>query len=116
MEINGIGTSNEELSPEERVYTIFLADGTKLTNLRLNGNNFISETPVTQEMFIHNLGSVTISDGEIIERHINMDLVQITQMGDEYWFVLRDITEEEMMQAKLRADLDYLFMMTGLTL
>ena len=36
---------------EERAWKITLADGTSLGSLKLNGNNFISTTEVTEEMF-----------------------------------------------------------------
>lgn len=98
---------------DEKIYTITLEDGTKIENLRLNGNNFISQEQIDPEIFDGNLGKVTINDGENDEVHENMGLVQVTQTGKEYWFVLRDIPESEIANAKLRSDLDYLAMMTA---
>ena len=98
---------------DEKIYTITLEDGTKIENLRLNGNNFISQEQIDPEIFDGNLGKVMINDGENDEVHENMGLVQVTQMGKEYWFVLRDIPESEIANAKLRSDLDYLAMMTA---
>lgn len=95
----------------EKNYTITLEDRTKIENLRLNGNNFISQEQINPEIFDGNLGEVTINDGENNEVHENMGLVQVTQMGEEYWFVLRDIPASEIANAKLRSDLDYLAMM-----
>ena len=46
----------------DKKYTITLNDGTKIENLRLNGNNFISAAPVTKNMFDGNCSEVTISD------------------------------------------------------
>ena len=46
------------------MYTITLADGTKIDNLELNGNNFISDTIINDEVFCNNLDTVIISDGE----------------------------------------------------
>ena len=40
---------------EERAWKVTLADGTSLGSLKLNGNNFISTTEVTKEMFEDNL-------------------------------------------------------------
>lgn len=96
----------------DNIYTITLEDGTQIENLRLNGNNYISQNPISSEIFDGNLGTVTISDGETEEIHTNMGLVQITQMNGEYWFVLRDIPESEIAAAKLRSDVDYLAMMS----
>lgn len=97
---------------DEKIYTITLEDGTQIENLRMNGNNFISQEQIDPEIFDGNLGEVTINDGENDELHENMGLVQVTQMGDEYWFVLRDVPASEIANAKLRSDLDYLAMMT----
>lgn len=95
----------------EKIYTITLEDGTQIENLRMNGNNFISQKQIDPEIFDGNLGEVTINDGENDEIHENMGLVQVLQMGDEYWFVLRDVPASEIANAKLRSDLDYLAMM-----
>lgn len=96
---------------DEKIYTITLDDGTQIENLRMNGNNFISQEEIDPDIFDGNLGTVTINDGETDEVHENMGLVQVTQMGEEYWFVLRDIPISEIERSKLRSDLDYLAMM-----
>ena len=96
---------------DEKIYTITLEDGTRIEHLRLNGNNFISQEEIDPDVFEGNLGQVTINDGENDEVHENMGLVQVTHMGEEYWFVLRDVPENEIANAKLRSDLDYLAMM-----
>lgn len=99
---------------DEKIYTITLEDGTQIGNLRLNGNNFISKREIEKSDFEGNLGVVVISDGETEEIHTNMALVQITKMDENYWFVLRDLSKEEIEYAKLRADIDYLAMMADL--
>lgn len=96
---------------EERAWKITLADGTTLDGLKLNGNNFISTTEVTEELFLDNLSEVTIEGEDSTEKHENMELVQITKMGNEWWFILRDIPAEELEQLALKAQLDYLAMM-----
>lgn len=95
----------------ENLYKITLADGTEISGLRMNGNNFISSAKLTEDIFEDNLSSVVISDGTNKEEHGQMELVQITTTGDEYWFVLRDVTPDELYLAKLRADIDYVGMM-----
>ena len=45
------------------MYSVKLADGTELTNLELNGNNFIAEV-LDKNVFQGNLDRVTITDGE----------------------------------------------------
>lgn len=104
---------NVEYDPEpERIYTITLADGTVISDLRLNGNNFISQEPITESMFDGNLSDVVINDGEHDEVHSNMELIQITKMGSEYWFILADIPKERLEKEQMRADIDYIAMMT----
>ena len=45
-----------------------------------------------------------------------MELVQITPMGEEYWFVLRDISKAEMEKIKMQSDIEYIAMMAGVEL
>ena len=93
-----------------------MADGTVLDGLRLNGNNFVSGEEIDPLIFSDNCSPVTISDGENEEIHPYMDLVQCMKMGEEWWFVLRDLTEEELDRMKTQSDIAYLAMMTGVDL
>ena len=114
---------------EKGIFTITLADGTQLSGLELNGNNFVSKTEVTEETFRGKLSKVIIEgDAEadeagLIGEHHNMELVQIayyTQAihgcDDGYYFVLRDIPASELEVLKNRGDIDYIAMMTGVEL
>lgn len=101
---------------ENKTYSITLADGTIIGDLKLNGNNFISKTKISEDAFADNCTPITISDGEAEEIHDNMELVQITEMGDEYWFVLRDISKAEMEKIKMQSDIEYIAMMAGVEL
>ncbi len=100
----------------DKKYTITLNDGTKIENLRLNGNNFISAAPVTKNMFDGNCSEVTISDGETETTYKNLDLVQITAIGGEYWFVLRSLTNDELFRIKMQSDIEYIAMMADVEL
>ncbi len=71
----------------EKVYSITLADGTILDDLKLNGNNYVSQKEIKEEAFQDNLYSVTISDGEKEEIHTNMELVQLMEYEGAYWLV-----------------------------
>lgn len=99
-----------------KIYKITLADGTVLDNLRLNGNNYISDTELTTDTFLGNLGMVTINDGEKDTVYENMDLVQIVKYDNEYWFILRTMTKKELQDIKNRSDIDYIAMMTDVEL
>lgn len=98
-------------------YIITLSDGTTLENLTLNGNNFISRTEVTATTFNGKLSHVTISDGETEETMTNAELVQIsTLVPGEWWFILREISEEELRFMRIEAEVDYIAMMSDVEL
>lgn len=102
---------------EEKIYKITLGDGTEISNLKLNGNNFISTETIEESVFADNCSPVTISDGATETVHPNMELVQIVeQIPGEYWFVLRDISEEEFARTKMQSDIAYIAMMSNVEL
>lgn len=101
---------------DEKIYKIILADGTVLSNLKLNGNNYISNAELTPANFIGNCSPVVISDGSSNEIHENMALVQVTKVHAEHWFVLRDISSEELAKIKMQSDIEYVAMMAGVEL
>lgn len=101
---------------DEKIYKVTLADGTVIDNLRLNGNNYISEKELSADMFLGNLGTVTINDGEKDTVYENMSLVQLAKYDDEYWFILRTMTKKELQEIKNRSDIEYIAMMTDIEL
>lgn len=101
---------------DNKVYKITLGNGHVIDQLKLNGNNFISSTEIEESVFDGNLLSVTINDGEKDEIHTNMELVQISKVGSEYWFVLRDIPETELAFIKMPSDIEYVAMMSEIEL
>ena len=102
---------------DRKTYTITLADGTVLDNLKLNGNNFISNTAINADIFNENCSPVIISDGVNSETHNNMEFVQVTeQEPGKYWFVLRELSASELARIKMQSDIEYVAMMTGIEL
>lgn len=107
---------------EKGTFKVTLADGTQLTDLALNGNNFISKTELTEATFEGKLRHVVIEgDAEadmygLIGEHENMALVQVQQYGAEWWFILRGLSPAELQELKNRGDIEYLAMMTGVEL
>lgn len=100
-----------------KIYKIILADGTEIGNLDLNGDNFISSVAVKEDTFSGNCSPVIISDGTVEEIHEHMELVQVTeQLTGEYWFVLRDVSAEELEKMKMQSDIEYVAMMSGVEL
>ena len=94
---------------EDKTYKITLANGSELSDLKLNGNNFISESEITEDMFADNLSPVTINDGDTDDVHDNMALVQISKIGGKNAFILRDLTAAELKEIKIRADIEYCY-------
>lgn len=82
---------------ESYTYEITLADGTVLSNLHLNGNNFISDVEITNENFEGKLDTVTIvcSNGQTEELN-HVELVQIQHYSDGYYFILRELSPMEL--------------------
>lgn len=97
-------------------YRIILADGTEIVGLRMNGNNFISDVTIDESVFDGVLSPVTIYEGLVPVVHEHMELVQITPVGHEHWFVLRDVPQSELDAIQVRADIDFIAMMTDVEL
>lgn len=104
----------------EKSWKITLANGTRLENLRLNGNNFISDTEITADIFNGNLSKVVIEgieDGkESVQQYEHMELVQIVHYEDGYYFILRELSQDELQRIKTQADIEYLAMMSDIDL
>ena len=93
--------------------TIALSNGAELTGLELNGNNYISPEKLTEDTFADGLSPVVING----EEHEQMALVQCIQHADgRTWFILRDVTAEEVANAKLRSDIDFIALMFDIEL
>lgn len=101
----------------EKIYFITLSDGTVINNLVKNGDNFISRTEIQEDIFEDNMSIVKINDGENEEVHSNMALTQITHPNQtEWWFVLRDLTAQELLMRQLTSNIEYIAMMTDVEL
>ena len=101
------------------MHKITLHDGTILDNLFLNGNNYISVTPINSEIFKNNLETVLISDDEVETIHKDMKLIQNIEYNGEYWFILAEKTPEDKSAElidQMKADTDYIAIMTGVEL
>lgn len=101
----------------EKSWKITLANGTQLKDLKLNGNNFISETEITEDIFEGNLSRVVIEDEEgNVQEYEHMQLIQIVHYEDGYYFILRELSKDELERIKIQADIEYLAMMSDIDL
>lgn len=96
--------------------TVILADGTEISGLKMNGNNFVSKVKIDENIFNGNLSTVTIVEGEEETICHNMSLIHCTKYDSEYWFALRELTETELIAIKNRSDIDYIALMCDVEL
>jgi len=77
------------------MYTIKLNDEIIITNLILNGNNFISDKIISDDIFTNNLDKVEISDGKSTQIYQDMMLVANRVIDGKSWFILAEKTPEQ---------------------
>lgn len=77
------------------MYSITLSNGTQLSNLELNGNNFISPEVIEDSVFKGNLNNVVISNGDTHETFKDMKLVSNRVENGKSWFILCEKTKQE---------------------
>ena len=109
------------------MYTIKFADGTKLDGLKASGNNFISSSPVTPETFRGRLDNVKIECSDTDTEGLcgefeHMELVMcrkyenVRGLEDGYYFILRQLSNQDYINALNQGNIDYIAMMTGVEL
>ena len=77
------------------MYTIILGDKTEITNLELNGNNFISELIIKDEIFSEdNLANVIIKGDNGSKEFHDMYIAANRVIDGKSWFVIAEKTEE----------------------
>ena len=88
-------------------YTIKFADNKELTDLTLNGNNFVSKCEVkTSDISEDGLKELTITDSDgHISKMENCELVQIVHYDDGYYIVFRTKNEAEIKEEKTQSAL-----------
>lgn len=98
-------------------YTITLADGTELSELSINGNNYVSPTKVDESVFEDNCSPITFTDekGEQVVYN-NGVFVQQAHYKDGYYLSFRDKSPDEIANEDLNAKIDYIAMMQGIDL
>ena len=91
------------------MYTIKLNNGTILTNLILNGNNFISDKIIPDDIFTDNLYEVEISDGENTHIYNDMMLVANRVIDGKSWFILAEKTPEQKEKEELENNISDIY-------
>lgn len=86
------------------MYTITLANGTKLTGLDMNGTNYVSKEKVDETIFEDNLSTMKVSDGETETTYTDMVFIQKMEWADgTFYLAFREKTKEEKLVAALNA-------------
>lgn len=106
------------------MYTITLNDGAKIEGLTFERNIFFSDSPIDAKIFRGKLNPVTISNDEgkseyddgITGTHEHMEVCYVKMMEGKYALALADIPDDRWEFEKLRANQDYIAMMSGIQL
>lgn len=77
------------------MYTITLSNGKTLENIELNGNNFISDSPVDNAVFEGGLSEVTVTNGNESCTYTDMVLLSNREEGGKSWIVLGVKSEQQ---------------------
>ena len=100
------------------MYKVTLQNGHIIDDLELNGNNYIANTVIEENIFKDNLKTVTVSRGNDTVTHNDMKLVQLlTTKENQTWFILSIKTKEESENEEFRktiADLTEIVLLGGL--
>lgn len=97
---------------EENI-TLILADGTVIENLKLNGNNLISQADAGEDKLTAvNLSHVTINGVE----YRDMLLRNYWKDTDGWHIVISEITPQERYEARISSKIDYIAMMEDIDL
>lgn len=98
------------------MYELKLADGTRLKNLGLNGNNFINNEKLDESIFEGNLATLTIIGEGVTEVMHNAVFVGQHEEPDGWYFSFRELTPQEIFNASTQSRMEYLGMMTDVDL
>ena len=109
------------------MYSIELSDGTKLTGLKLSGDNFMSASELTESTFSGKLRRVTITSDDAddqaltgVYEHMRLETLEhvtkVPGLEPGYYFVLKAIPAEELEKLQTAAKIEYLAMMSDIDL
>lgn len=88
-----------------KLYTITLENGKQLTNLTVNGTNYVSREKIDESIFDGNLGTMIVSDGERDEIYRDMVFIQqMPWMDGTFYLSFRKKTREEKLVEAISAN------------
>lgn len=74
----------------------------------VNGSCFIVDE---KPEFPFDLSEIEITTGEEKKTLNNVEIMDAASVDGRYWFALREMSQEELRQIQIRADIEYLSMM-----
>ena len=98
----------------DKFYTIILNDGTVLEELKKNGDNYISKNPISIDLFDDNLLEVIEVTNEETTNYHMMKLAHLTKTNNEWWFSFIPLSNYELLEIKMKSDIEYISMMTDI--
>ena len=78
------------------MYTLILSDGTKIENLTMNGDSFVSPERLDESIFRDNLDELTIIHDDTREIRRNVEYTGQLQGVDGWYFSFADIPAQEL--------------------
>lgn len=78
-----------------------LDNGKVIDNLRMNGTNFVSETEIDETMFSDVIKEICVIEDEHTYYLHNVEFIQQVKYEDGYYFVLREMTPDEILRKQL---------------
>ncbi len=83
--------------------TITLKDGTILKDLKLNGNNYVSDVEIDTTIFTDdNLSKIVVEDENGKTEYTDLKFVQEVKYTDGYYFVFTEKTETDKLLSALK--------------
>lgn len=92
--------------------TITFADGTSLT-AELNGNTYIVDE---KPEFPKDLSVVKVNNGETVQELHYAEVIECASVDDRYWFGFVEVPESVRTERQVRADIDYIALMSDIEL
>ena len=100
-------------------YTVTLSNGKVFTGLSINGSCYVSKQEVKASDFAGGLRLVRVSavgeeaEGFAPREIVGAELGSVFKLEDGWYFWLNERSAEEREREQLRADVDYVALMTG---
>ena len=100
---------------DKKIYTITLANGAVLNGLELNGNNYVSNIEIKEDIFDGTISPIKISDGKTEKILDNMQLIRIANWENKWWILILEKEKTKKID-QIQADIVYLSMMMDINL